>query len=162
MKAVVSRVRWFLRKRIKYLLLIVSVIFVINQLQLSAKLNRQNVGKLIIGSLRDTHRVIVGKKTSKWNQPQHSKLVRDKNGRTVSLRGTRDQDIAKYLPNVNGKFMCFPTKKEIDFVKINDDYCDCPDGSDEPGTNACNNGIFYCETSLKKSAGALQLGFMFL
>lgn len=35
----------------------------------------------------------------------------------------------------------------LSFDQINDDYCDCPDGSDEPGTNACSmyDKRFYCE-----------------
>ncbi|KAH0950458.1 hypothetical protein HN011_005614 [Eciton burchellii] len=159
MKTEVSWKRRFLRKRFKYMLLcvfVVAVIFVIHQLFYFRELNRATMGKLISGSLRDAHRVIVGKRTSKWDEPQHSKLVRDKNGRTVSLRGTRDQDISKYLPDANGRFVCFVSKKEIDFLKINDDYCDCTvDGSDEPGTNACNNGFFSCETSSRKSAAKI-------
>lgn len=166
MKAEVSWKRRFLRKRLKYMLVcvfVVAVVFVIHQLFYFRELNRATVGKLIAGSLRDAHRVIVGKRTSKWNEPQHSKLVRDKNGRTVSLRGTRDQDITKYLPNANGRFMCFASKEEIDFLRINDDYCDCPaDGSDEPGTNACNNGFFNCETSSRKSIGIMTVSRIIL
>ncbi|XP_071650716.1 thiamine pyrophosphokinase 1 [Temnothorax longispinosus] len=159
MKTEVSWKRRFLRKRLQYMLVcvfVVAVIFVIHQLFYFKELNQATVGKLIAGSVQDTHRVVVGKRADKWNQPYHSKLIRDKNGRTVSLRGTRDQDIAKYLPNVNGKFVCFASKREIDFVKVNDDYCDCPmDGSDEPGTNACSNGFFNCEKSSRKSAARI-------
>lgn len=137
--------------------LVVAVIFVVHQLFYFKELNRATVGKLIVGSIKDSHHAIIGtRENSKWHQPQHSKLIRDKTGRTISLRGTRDQDVAKYLPNANGKFICFNSKSEIDFVRINDDYCDCPmDGSDEPGTSACNNGFFHCEMNSKKSAGTI-------
>lgn len=49
-----------------------------------------------------------------------------------------------YLPNDMEEFVCIHSRETIDFLKINDDYCDCLDGSDEPGTNACPNGIFFC------------------
>ena len=41
-------------------------------------------------------------------------------------------------------FVCFDKSKTIPLDRVNDGYCDCPDGSDEPGTNACGIGIFYC------------------
>lgn len=33
----------------------------------------------------------------------------------------------------------------LSFEQVNDDICDCPDGSDEPGTAACPNNFFYCQ-----------------
>ena len=46
-----------------------------------------------------------------------------------------------------GTFTCFDKSKTINLSRINDGYCDCPDGSDEPGTNACGTGEFYCRNS---------------
>lgn len=39
---------------------------------------------------------------------------------------------------------CLHSGQQISVAAINDDYCDCDDGSDEPGTSACANTTFYC------------------
>ncbi|KAK6197944.1 glucosidase II beta subunit-like-domain-containing protein [Scheffersomyces amazonensis] len=69
------------------------------------------------------------------------------------VRGVSPEEQHLYRPivdEVTGKktWRCLsdPTI-ELSYDQINDDYCDCPDGSDEPGTNACPYTIsrkFYC------------------
>lgn len=52
----------------------------------------------------------------------------------------------EHLYNVR-EFSCFDGSNSIARDMINDDYCDCSDGSDEPGTEACSDssrGRFYC------------------
>ncbi|GBP94299.1 Glucosidase 2 subunit beta [Eumeta japonica] len=57
-------------------------------------------------------------------------------------RGVSLAKASLYSPTKD--FTCFDGTGTIPFNYINDDYCDCFDGSDEPGTSACLNGVFYC------------------
>ena len=50
------------------------------------------------------------------------------------------------------KFTCVTSGKAIEKSMVNDDYCDCDDGSDEPGTSACSNGRFFCANVGHKAA----------
>lgn len=47
--------------------------------------------------------------------------------------------VAKFYKDATS-FTCISNPSvKLDFAKVNDDYCDCPDGSDEPGTSACSH-----------------------
>ena len=55
---------------------------------------------------------------------------------------------SKYESSINYEkniFHCFDGKNIIPLNKLNDDFVDCPDGSDEPGTSSFPNGTFFCE-----------------
>ncbi|CAD5210223.1 unnamed protein product [Bursaphelenchus okinawaensis] len=57
-------------------------------------------------------------------------------------RGVPEEKASLY--EEQDEFKCLDGSKSIPFEQVNDDYCDCPDGSDEPGTSACPNGQFHC------------------
>ncbi|CAH1970643.1 unnamed protein product [Acanthoscelides obtectus] len=59
-------------------------------------------------------------------------------------KGIHVEQASFYTPDHRGQFLCVHSQEVIPFTKVNDDYCDCLDGTDEPGTNACPNGLFYC------------------
>ena len=40
-------------------------------------------------------------------------------------------------------FVCFDGSATVSFENINDNYCDCADGSDEPGLYA-DNSMYTC------------------
>ncbi|GAB2233413.1 hypothetical protein Droror1_Dr00002635 [Drosera rotundifolia] len=59
------------------------------------------------------------------------------------LLGVAPQD-EKYYDGLSGFIRCKDGSKRLERSRVNDDFCDCPDGSDEPGTSACPDGRFYC------------------
>lgn len=61
----------------------------------------------------------------------------------MSIRGV-DPALYQRYAAIDGKFGCLDGSKSIPYAQLNDGYCDCIDGSDEPGTAACANGSFYC------------------
>lgn len=59
--------------------------------------------------------------------------------------GIRLKDYDLYNPALGKMFFCLQSGKAMPMDRLNDDFCDCEeDGSDEPETNACSNGVFYC------------------
>ncbi|CAE7264210.1 PSL4 [Symbiodinium sp. KB8] len=58
-------------------------------------------------------------------------------------------------PDLQGRysgatFRCGSTTTEVQIAEVNDDFCDCPDGSDEPGTGACagaSEALFHCSNA---------------
>ncbi|XP_043289156.1 glucosidase 2 subunit beta [Venturia canescens] len=61
------------------------------------------------------------------------------------VRGIPLSKNAVYAPNRD--FECLDGSRLMSFDRVNDDYCDCGDGSDEPGTAACPNGVFFCQNT---------------
>ncbi|KAG8955039.1 hypothetical protein FRC03_011300 [Tulasnella sp. 419] len=61
-----------------------------------------------------------------------------------SIKGVDPSKANLYVPSSSQTWKCLDGSKEIPWSAVNDDYCDCNDGSDEPGTSACPNGTFYC------------------
>jgi len=61
------------------------------------------------------------------------------------IYGVAEKDLGKYQMTPDGTFHCLDGTQVIPYSALNDDYCDCKDGSDEPGTAACQNGRFFCD-----------------
>ena len=60
----------------------------------------------------------------------------------AEIRGLNPKHKVSYNPERD--FTCLDGSATLPFSLVNDDYCDCKDGSDEPGTAACATGHFYC------------------
>ncbi|XP_021732954.1 uncharacterized protein LOC110699737 [Chenopodium quinoa] len=60
---------------------------------------------------------------------------------SVVLRGIHPLDINYFDIDV---INCKDGSSSFTKDRLNDDFCDCVDGTDEPGTSACPGGKFYC------------------
>ncbi|XP_038684530.1 glucosidase 2 subunit beta-like isoform X2 [Tripterygium wilfordii] len=58
-----------------------------------------------------------------------------------SLLGVHPLDERYYASKV---IKCKDGSKSFARDRLNDNFCDCVDGTDEPGTSACPAGKFYC------------------
>jgi len=58
--------------------------------------------------------------------------------------GIPPQDEAYYI---GGVIKCRDGSGRFSRDQLNDDFCDCPDGTDEPGTSACPEAKFYCKNA---------------
>lgn len=57
------------------------------------------------------------------------------------IRGVPHYKQGQYEGDV---LFCDDKTKTFTKNEINDGYCDCKDGSDEPGTSACSGNTFHC------------------
>ncbi|XP_022754375.1 glucosidase 2 subunit beta-like isoform X2 [Durio zibethinus] len=60
--------------------------------------------------------------------------------------GISPQDEKFYKPS-SDSIKCKDGSKKFSKSQLNDDFCDCPDGTDEPGTSACPTAKFYCQNA---------------
>ncbi|CAB3407771.1 unnamed protein product [Caenorhabditis bovis] len=62
------------------------------------------------------------------------------------VRGVPLSELSLFQPTGDklNLFTCRDGAQTIPYSKLNDDYCDCLDGSDEPGTSSCQNTKFFC------------------
>ncbi|XP_021891137.1 glucosidase 2 subunit beta-like isoform X1 [Carica papaya] len=59
--------------------------------------------------------------------------------------GISPEDVKYYKSS--SEIKCKDGSRKFSKAQLNDDFCDCPDGTDEPGTSACPNGKFYCQNA---------------
>ncbi|KAL8154280.1 hypothetical protein V2J09_012040 [Rumex salicifolius] len=62
-------------------------------------------------------------------------------GAAYSFRGVHPLDENYFVSKV---INCKDGSNSFTVDRVNDDFCDCVDGTDEPGTSACPKGKFYC------------------
>ena len=59
----------------------------------------------------------------------------------TEVKGVHPSSYPKYVPTSSNLWSCLDGSRSIPWSAVNDDYCDCRDGSDEPGMTPCNRPI---------------------
>ncbi|XP_030369775.1 glucosidase 2 subunit beta [Scaptodrosophila lebanonensis] len=147
-------------KMILLLIILVGISFIIYQASSINELPNVNA-KWNLQHLKQKHKQMMQALGSKqdYDFGDAEAAIADSTGAAAEqpikiIRGTRLFDYDAYKPNFDGKFSCLDGSKEIPFDQMNDNYCDClTDGSDEPSTNACANGRFYCKYQKRHITG---------
>lgn len=73
------------------------------------------------------------------------------------IRGVLFSHIIFYRTGKDDFFKCLKSEQIIPYNQLNDDYCDCEDGSDEPSTGACPNSIYYCDFQYFKKTAQINM-----
>lgn len=81
-----------------------------------------------------------------WVDSNEKKSINNSIGSDLNdIRGVKNTETYLYKPDSQGFFKCINSNQRIIYENLNDDYCDCVDGTDEPGTSACQYSKFYCK-----------------
>lgn len=82
--------------------------------------------------------------TTAKNQQLPIAKYRGSGGRILGLDPSLQ---SMYASDSQGMWSCLDKSEVIPFTMVNDDYCDCKDGSDEPSTSACPGQLFHCSAA---------------
>lgn len=143
--------KFFRKKRIAVVAVILCTIFLLYQLlniiALTSSVRENEHNRIVQRFGKDQF----GDETlydSPEESPNHIPQ-RFKSARKIALRKKLKEKASKIVLGVskynykvyedkgNGEFLCVNSGEKIAYNLINDDYCDCEDGSDEPSTGAC-------------------------
>ncbi|KAK6167497.1 hypothetical protein SNE40_021511 [Patella caerulea] len=140
------KVRYLCKRKYKTIGIIVAIAIIFFLLQFFS-LNRLSVWNRRIPeyTLEDIGNIDDGETFAKELAIVEAKIEKDDRESKSLLTGVHLKDLEVYKPDKQGMFTCLITKVKIEYSNLNDDYCDCADSSDEPGTNACPHSKFYCK-----------------
>ncbi|CAL1548582.1 unnamed protein product [Lymnaea stagnalis] len=125
-----------------------------NSLTVSMESLKQNTKKI----MEDVKLVPEGAKgktvddLSRANPKAGEDIVRRHGNVQVNLLGVHSSEKHLFKTDEDNMIGCLTMREiHVSIDQVNDDFCDCPDSSDEPGTSACPYGKFYCTKQLLDS-----------